>query len=47
VRFLAGSEKRLGQLELGWLEKRPEYEQQLERQGESIREARQAASASP
>ena len=42
VRFLAGSEKRLGQLERGWLQKRPEYEQQLERQAESIQEARQA-----
>jgi hypothetical protein len=42
VRFLAGNEKKLGQLERGWLKKRSEYEQQLERQAESIQEARQA-----
>jgi hypothetical protein len=41
-RFLAGSQKSLAELEQRWLEKQPDYERQIERQGQSIQESRQA-----
>jgi hypothetical protein len=42
VRFLTGSQKSLADLEQRWLETRPDYERKIERQGQSIQEAREA-----
>jgi hypothetical protein len=42
VRFLTGSQKSLAGLEQRWLETRPDYERKIERQGQSIQEAREA-----
>jgi len=40
ARFLEGSQRRLEELEQAWSKKQPQYEQQLEREGEQIQEAR-------